>query len=95
MATSRKRKADTILVGFMGHAILGAQNMTSCESIPGRDTWPTLALAPTLEETMRSAAKREAAWIQGDWCDSLEAEALALDDTIETARLLTERGYLP
>ncbi len=95
METSRKRKADTVLVGFMGHAILGAQNMTSCESIPGRDTWPSLALAPTLDETMRRASEIETRHLRCDWSDSMEGDGHAYDSWCQSRQWLTERGYLP
>ncbi len=87
--------ADSILVGFMGQAVVGVTNLTSCATIPERAIWPALELAPSLEETMRRAAEIESRHLRADWSDRNEAHALAQESEQSSRQWLFERGYLP
>lgn len=97
METSRKRKADTCVVGFQGVPVSGPANAYSVQYMDATHSAlrSALDLAPTLEQVMRSAAEAECTYIRGDWCDAFEAQALAEESEWRSRDELTAAGYLP
>lgn len=95
-ALSRKRKADTYLVGFMGMPVANTgPNQHSCQSMGPEEMGVAMALAPTTESVMRSAGATECVHVRGDWSDARESEDLAQGSERKSRVFLSERDYLP
>lgn len=96
MAMSRKRKADTVLVGFMGMPVASTgPNQHSCQSVRPEVLSLALELAPTLPAVMRRAGASECTHAHSDWCDASEAQSLAEESERKSRLFLSERGWLP
>lgn len=94
----RKNRADTYLVGFQGHAVSAAANSCSVQFQPPGMTQESLEAiwsAPSLEEVMRRAARREAALLGRGESDALVSEKHAAVAWGMSRMSLETAGFLP
>lgn len=96
--TTRKRRADTFVVGFQGRRLHSQQpNFFSCESREEHqpETDQALADAVSLEDTLRKASEIESWLLQGGECDADASAEVALQSDSLSRFTLQAWGYLP